>query len=287
MRRVLKHLGVFLLWNVVSGLFLILMQPPVAIAASLALYAALLYGYVLRPGRSESTRRRWAALRLRPLRGETLRWALATIPVVLFLSWSVNDLYTRIVPVPPTSLNPFAEMLATPGGRLMITLFAVGIAPVMEEFFFRGLIQYRLEQRYTKRFTARYGAQTGERAGTMAGIAGGAALFAAVHLLPWIFPVHFFLGMVFGFTVWATRSIWTGVILHATNNIAAMLTLAASGEETPPTGTLWEMGMTADLWMSIAAFVASGALALWMARRLTGLRRRTALPMDSAPAYLP
>lgn len=286
MRRVLKYLAVFLLWNLVSGLFLITTPPPAAILISLLLYAWILYGYLLRPGHGESARRRWAALRLRPLRGKTLKWSLAAVPVMLGLSWSVSDLYTRFVPVPAESLNPFAEMLATAEGRLMITLFAVGIAPVVEEFFFRGLIQYRLERRYRKRFEELRGADAGRLAGVTAGIAGGAALFAAVHLLPWIFPIHFFLGFAFGFAVWATRSIWTGVMLHAANNLAAMLSLVGSGEEAPATGTLWEFGFTADLWASVATFVVTGALALWMARRLARLRERRALPMDSEGAYL-
>jgi membrane protease YdiL (CAAX protease family) len=270
MRRVFKHLGVFLLWNLVAGFFLLFLEPLVAIPIALALYGALLWGYLLRPSRGESRLRRWATLRLRPLTGAHLHWSLAAVPVVLLLSWALGDVYTRVVPVPAESLNPFEDLLSTPAGRLMISVFAIGVAPVVEEFIFRGLIQRELERRH----------------GAAVGIAGGAALFALVHLLPWIFPLHFFLGAAFGFVVWATRSIWTGVILHTANNAAAMVGLALTGEEPAPTGTLWEIGLTADLWMSVATLVVTAAGAAWMAGKFLQLRKLGTLPGTSRPAYL-
>src|SRR5690606_8159140 len=147
----------------------------------------LVWGYFLRGPNRIARARRMAALRLRPLRGPTLRWTLVAIPIVLLLSWSLGDIYTQIVPVPPETLNPLEPILRRPGGRLTITIFAVAIAPIIEEFFFRGVIQRDLERRH----------------GTIRGILGAGALFALVHLLPWIFPLHFFLGVTFGFAVWA------------------------------------------------------------------------------------
>lgn len=264
MRRIFRYLGVFLLWNIVAGFFLFFAEPLVAIPISLALFAFVIFGYVLRPRPGESRIRRQAFVRLRPLKGPALHWTLAAIPVLLFLSWALSDVYTRLVPVPSASLNPFGEILESESGMLMITLFAVGVAPVVEEFFFRGLIQRELEVRF----------------GTVAGILGGAGFFAGVHMLPWVFPIHLFLGAAFGYVVWATRSIWSGIILHTANNVAAMLTLSFSGEEPIPTGTLWEFGVTADLWISLAALVATGAAAVWMADRMRGLRRHPALPVD-------
>lgn len=264
MRQIFRYLGVFLLWNLVAGFFLFFAEPVLAIPISLALYAAIIKGYVLRPRPGESSIRRRVMLRLRPLRGPALRWTLASIPVLLLLSWSLSDVYTRLVPVPSSNLNPFGELLETSAGMLMITLFAIGIAPVVEEFFFRGLIQGELELRY----------------GTVAGILGGAGFFAGVHLLPWVFPLHLFLGAAFGFAVWATRSIWTGVILHTANNVAAMLTFSFSGDEPIPTGTFWEFGVTADLGVSLAALAVTGSAAVWMAGRMLRLRGTRALPVD-------
>jgi hypothetical protein len=237
---------------------------------ALAMYGALLWGYLLRPSRGETRRQRWATLRLRPLTGSRLRWSLAAVPVVLLLSWALGDVYTRLVPVPPESLNPFDDLFSTLQGRLMISVFAIGIAPVVEEFIFRGLVQRELERRH----------------GAAVGIAGGAALFALVHLLPWVFPLHFFLGVAFGFVVWATRSIWTGVILHTANNVAAMIGLALTGEEPVPTGTLWEIGLTSELWMSVATLLVTATGAAWMAGKLLHLRKLGTLPSASRALYL-
>src|SRR5690606_19743332 len=106
MKQALKYIAVFILWNLVVGSVLLIASPIVALPLSLALYALLLWGYLLRAPRGEDPAHRWAALRLRPLRGPTLRWSLLAIPVVLVLSWSLGDVYTQLVPVPTDSLNP-------------------------------------------------------------------------------------------------------------------------------------------------------------------------------------
>ncbi len=270
MWRIFMHLLVFLVWNIVAGIFLLVVRPAIGIPVVLALYGLFLWGYLLRPSHGESRLHRYATLRLRPLSGTYLRWSLAAVPVVLLLSWALGDVYTRLVRVPADNLNPFGDLLSTSQGRLMISLFAIAIAPVVEEFIFRGLVQRTLERRH----------------GVVVGIAGGAALFALVHLLPWVFPLHFFLGAAFGFAVWATRSIWTGVLLHTANNVAAMIGLTLTAEEPAPTGTLWEIGATTDLWMSVATLVVTAIGAAWMAGKFLQLRKLGTLPTASRPVYL-
>jgi membrane protease YdiL (CAAX protease family) len=252
MIQVAKYLGVFLLWNLIVGFFLFYTPPAFGLPAALMLSGLLLWGYLLRDGRRGDPARRWATLRLRPLSGSTLRWTAAAIPVLLVFAWALGDVYTRLIPVPPESLNPFEEILATPAGRMAVAIFAVAVAPIVEEFLFRGLIQRHMERRY----------------GVIVGIGGASALFALVHVLPWVYPLHFFLGVSFGFAVWATRSIWTGVVLHAANNSAAMVGLALSGDEPGATATLWEVGVTADLWVSLFLLAVAGVAAVWVARNL-------------------
>lgn len=270
MARSIGYLGVFFLWNLVAGFFLLFVDPVAALPVSLVLYAGLLYGYLLRPHRGETREQRWEQLQLYRLSGPELRWTFAAIPVVLVLSWAIGDVYTRLVPVPAESLNPFEDLLASSDGRLLVSVFAIGIAPIVEEFIFRGLIQNELAGRY----------------GALRGIGAAAALFALVHLLPWVFPLHFFLGVAFGFAVWATRSIWAGVLLHTANNTAAMFGFAASGEEPTPTGTLWEFGLTTDFWVSVFVLILSSTAAAWMVRRALRVRRDNALPSDSRAIYL-
>lgn len=247
----LRYLGIFLVWNLGAGAALLFLPAPGGLVLALLLSAWLLWGYMLRP-REGREARRWAALRLRPLAGETLRWTLIAVPVLLVLTWALGEVYVRLVPVPPESLNPFESLTASAWGRLSVAIFAIAVAPILEEFFFRGLIQRSLETRW----------------GTAWGVAGAAGLFAFVHLLPWLLPLHFFLGAAFGFAVVATRSIWTGVALHAANNAVAMLGLPTGGDTPEPTATVWETGLTLDWWTSLAALALALALGAWVARGL-------------------
>lgn len=252
----LKYLAVFVAWNLVMSAAAFLLPPIAAIPAVLLAYLLLVQGAMGGSGRR--TGRRRALLRLRPLRGEALRLTLLSIPVVLVLAWGLESIYVRLVPVPPETLDPLGPLMGTPMGALTVTLLAVGMAPIVEEVFFRGFIQRSLELRL----------------GTAWGIGIASALFAAVHLLPWVFPLHLFLGVVFGFAVYATGSIWAGVLLHAANNAAAMLGMALIGDEPPQTPTVWEIGPTFHLWTGVAIVLIAGALAGWIARRLWWAGRR-------------
>ena len=253
MRSILRYLLLFLAWNILISLVLaISVRLGYALAGlplMVALYGWFLWLLVLHP-RTPAVR--WALLRLRPLDRDALRWTLLGVPVLLVLSWSLGEVYVRLVPVPPGSFDPFGDLMATPGGRLAITVLAVGIAPVLEEFFFRGFIQRGLERRF----------------GAVGGIVTAAVVFAAVHVLPWVLPLHFFLGLAFGYVVWATRSIWSGVILHAANNAVAVAGLGFEGEDPTPTPTLWQVGPDVDWWISVAILVVSGLAAALVARRL-------------------
>ncbi|CAN5666690.1 hypothetical protein BH23GEM3_BH23GEM3_23740 [soil metagenome] len=260
-RLILRHLVVFLFYTLGVSVALLMLPPLQGLALGLLLLWLLLRFYLLpsTPEGPEDMRpaRRLQALRLRPLRGEVLRWTLVALPVMLVLSWSVGELYVSLVPVPAETFNPFGPLIGDPWGQLAITVLAVVAAPVAEEFFFRGVIQHPLEQRW----------------GAAAGILGAAALFALVHLLPWVFPLHFFLGAVFGWVVYTTRSIWSGVIFHAGNNALAVLGLGA-GEDPLTRPTLWEVGLDADWWLAMGVLVVSLAAAIRVAGHLRSAARR-------------
>lgn len=278
MRSILKHFGVFLIWYVASSAVVAvalmrdppLIPPVVAPVLILLLFFALLRGYLLPPGSHAAALRRRATLRVRPLRADTLRWTLIATPVLLALSWALQQVYFSLVPVPAESLNPFQHVTASPVGRLTIAVLAVGIAPVLEEFFFRGLIQRSLERRW----------------GPAAGIAGAAGLFAAMHVLPWIFPLHFFLGLAFGFAVYASRSIWTGVVLHAANNAVALIGILLDDAPPSPAPTLWERGVDVEWWSAVLLLALALAAAAWTGRRLWEAGRRLPLAATVGLALL-
>lgn len=262
-----KPLLAFLVWNLVVGVFLLMGNAAVGLPIALGLAALFLWGYLLRPPRGTTPHEHRATLRLRPLGAEGRKAVLLSAPVLLVLSWAAGDVYMRLVRVPPESLDPFGPILGTLEGRLVISVFAIGVAPIIEEFVFRGLIQRAAERAY----------------GPAAGIAIAAFLFAAIHLLPWVLPLHFFLGVIFGFAVYATRSIWAGVALHAVNNAAAMVTTLLDREQEELL-TVWDVGFTPGLAVSAGVLLLSIPLAAWAARKLLQAGGRDRLPAGPASA---
>lgn len=254
--RTLKYLGLFLLWNLVISGAAFLVPPRAAIPIVIVSYLVMVRIFMTGTGRA--TARRRALLRLRPLSGEALRWTLASVPALLMMAWGLESVYVRLVPVPAETLDPLGPLMGTPLGALTVAILAIGIAPVVEEIFFRGFIQRSFELRF----------------GPLWGIGIASALFAAVHLLPWVFPLHLFLGAAFGFAVYAARSIWAGILLHAANNTAALLGMAMLEDGPPHTPTVWEIGPTPDLWTGLLIVAVSGTAAIWIGRRLWWAGRR-------------
>ncbi len=248
---ILQRLGVFFLfWQLPAGIAIFLFPFPYGVIVALLLAWLVLHLYLLRTGQPGEVRR-WATLRLRPLPPRALLWTLAAIPVLLATTWGLWEVYSGLVPIPPETLNPFAPLTGTRLGRLSLALLAVAVAPLLEEFFFRGLIQRPLERRW----------------GPLRAILFTGALFAAVHLLPWILPLHLFLGLVFGWVAYATRSIWPAVILHAANNAAALL--GVDGSEAPTTyPTIWEAGLRTEWWLGLLLLVAGLAVGAYVGRRM-------------------
>jgi membrane protease YdiL (CAAX protease family) len=261
--QLLRYFGAFLLWNIAASLALMLLPPVAALLVTLLLAGVLLWGYLLRGEEPDGNR---SVLRLNPLEGPALRWTLAAIPVLFVFNWALGEVYVRLVPVPPENFDPFADLMSDAPGRLAITILAVGLAPLLEELVFRGVIQGALERRW----------------GAALGIFATALLFALVHLRPWVLPLHLFLGLSFGYAVYATRSVLAGVILHAANNAVAMLGTVA-GEQAPGAlPTLWTTGPTPEWWTTLLVAVTSGAVLaavavqLWKARPESGLRHAVA-----------
>lgn len=255
---VVKPLGAYLLWNIAAWNLVVGAMAAgwtiLGLAGAVLLFGWFLREYVLRSGRPAEVRR-WALLRLRPLSLDAALATTAAIPVLLALSWSVGEVWTRLVPVPPETFRPFQSLTATPEGRLTVVVFALVVAPILEEFIFRGMVQHPLERRWGP-----------ARAIGLTGL-----VFALFHALPWVLPIHLVLGLAFGYAVYATRSIWAGVVLHAANNSFAALGVGAEPPQLPE--TVWKTGPTPDFWTALAVLAASSILAravaawLWRAGR--------------------
>ncbi len=99
----------------------------------------------------------------------------------------------------------------------LLTVGVAGLAPLGEEVLFRGLLQPHLCARL----------------GTGRGLVVTAALFSLLHLDPIGLVPRFELGLLFGWLVLRTGSLWASILAHAVNNGAALLLWWAAGHGAP------------------------------------------------------
>lgn len=111
--------------------------------------------------------------------------------------------YQQIFHVSGTNDAELEHYLSQPYGWIAGMLLTFVFSPVIEELTCRGLIQRALERRYAPAVA----------------ITVAAVLFAAMHGDGWMFVPHFLGGMVYGYAVFATRSVWAGIIMHAGHNV--------------------------------------------------------------------
>jgi sodium transport system permease protein len=123
------------------------------------------------------------------------------------IGWTIAWLQTFVLEIPVDFLEALQRLVqAGDARRLFWLLLVLALTPaVCEELVFRGVL--------LGSFTRRFG---------MAGsIAGSALVFAAFHLstetLIRFLPTAW-LGLLLGFVVWHTRSIWPAMLMHFVNN---------------------------------------------------------------------
>jgi membrane protease YdiL (CAAX protease family) len=231
------------------------MAPAVALALMLATITAFVARNVVRPLRSRP--RLAARLRLRPFRKylPLLTLAVAAKLVLAFSSFLLHEeMATRRIlpPLPDQPEIASSAFRAHPLGAAAVVLAIALLAPLIEEFAFRGKMQHELE------------ASVGVRVAIIV----PAVLFSALHGL--VDAIHHFpYGLFAGWFVWRTGSIWGAVYMHALNNsvAAAALLLSSDAPDRPD--------IAASLWpyAIIAGVVALGAL-LAIARRIHRIANR-------------
>ena len=102
------------------------------------------------------------------------------------------------------------------GMKLAVNLLTMGVlAPVLEEFLFRGIILTGLSRRMDPWWA----------------ILWSSVLFAIAHLNPWQALPAFAMGCFFGWIYYRTRSFWTVIGLHSLNNVMAIAAAALFGVE--------------------------------------------------------
>lgn len=245
---VVRTLLAYVAWNLAASAALLLAPPPWSAAAVLLLLWLFVDGML--PARKPRERaRRAARLRLRPLPRAAWGPLAAAALLSLAFSWALSAVWAGLVPLDEASVNPFGPLMATPGSRLAVTLYVVAVAPVVEELVFRGVVQRRWERRL----------------GPGWGLFLTAFLFAGIHGLPKALPLLLALGLVFGWAVRVTRSLWPAVVIHVVHNASGMMAMRLTPVDAAEP-TIWQTGPTLEWGLAIAATLVIAAAAVPLAR---------------------
>jgi membrane protease YdiL (CAAX protease family) len=131
--------------------------------------------------------------------------AIGWIALAFFAYLMLAGVYTELVNPPQDDLP---DELGADESTLLAVLtgvFVIGVAPPVEEFFFRGFLFQALRNSW----------------GPALGALGSAVIFAAIHLQPDKFVQLTILGLALAFLFHRTNSLWPCIMLHGFNNILA------------------------------------------------------------------
>ena len=193
-------------WETAEQLYSVLYESATALTAVSGLFtiAAVLLFYLIRREKLEES------LWLRRVEGPGLLAGAALAPA-LYLGITV-----AMMALPEAWMDSYAEASASVGdGGVGGAIAVVLVAPVVEEFIFRGLIMTRLARAMPGRLAA----------------ALSAAVFGACHGHPVWFAYAFVLGVVFGLMDLRLGSIWPSILAHMVfNAIGQVFSLLPEGD---------------------------------------------------------
>lgn len=154
------------------------------------------------------------------------------------------------LPEPPVSQNALDVF--------MNFVAAAVVAPLIEEFIFRGVIMQPL-RRYGDRFA----------------VVASAAVFGLAHVRPTNIVFAFLSGIIIGCAVVYSRSIWVGIIIHMLNNAFSTLFTELGSVLPEITDTVYLFSYIAVAAAGIVAFVIYGIkYGMRMKRDTSGLSFR-------------
>lgn len=145
---------------------------------------------------------------------------VANVVIVPFIGVSaavlvalVGQLINLVYPIPTDYLEKMAELLKMPDLKMWQVLAVIAILPgICEEVLFRGFI-YRFYQNGSKWLP----------------ILASALLFAIFHLDPYRFLPVLLLGILLGWMLYKSGSIYITMFSHAVNNAVAVILMQFSG----------------------------------------------------------
>jgi uncharacterized protein len=201
----------------------------------------------------------------RPVRGWMLLVTAVLACAASIVAGALESLANHLVPMPDLVAVEMARLLYAEDtmGWVRVVLTVAVVIPLGEELFFRGLL--------LRGFVLRYG----ERPALVL----TALLFAFVHLNPWGLLSIFLVGMLLGWLVLRTGSLWCAWLAHGVYNFTAVLGFNAALDGPPTAGNL--NAVTSGPLDSPAAFAAAAvAVVLGVALLAAHGQRRAPWPRE-------
>lgn len=136
---------------------------------------------------------------------------VAAVPVGAVLQLAVGAAYAPFVDRDRLEqpARELADRAGSAGGWALLALMTVVIAPLVEELFYRGLVQTAVRRRLS----------------TVPAVGLTAAVFAALHFQPLQFPGLFVFGAVAGLLVVRSGRLGPAIAAHLGFNAAALVVL--------------------------------------------------------------
>ena len=165
----------------------------------------------------------------------SIQTILLCLPLILSATLFFN-LTSEWADLPNVMEDFFIALCKTPLGFISVTV----MAPIVEEFLFRGTIEERLLRNGYSPTKA---------------ILVSSLIFGIIHLNPAQVPFAFCVGAVFGWLYYKTRSVVPGIVGHFFNNTCAAVMMAVLPIEEAKTSTFEWMGTIPTYTMMVIAFI--------------------------------
>jgi membrane protease YdiL (CAAX protease family) len=175
----------------------------------------------------------------------------------------------RVMAVPKSDSAFLEAYLRKPFAPIALLVLVALVAPLLEEFLFRGWIQRSLERRMLP-----------WRAILITAVAFGVAHGDAFGL-----PLRVIFGVASGYAAYTTRSIWPSVVLHGAYNGSLVILSGAMPKVDERTLTGWAQNDQIFLIALGALAVSGSVLAAGAARDARCLGRRTGRARGAPPRH--
>lgn len=254
-KQALGLLALALLMQMAIGSFMIVAGATELTASHLALANILSFGAIIFLGWKRTGE---PFLQVFPMQAVS---SLLLVPFVLTLAGAsillseLDNLLRLVLPPPDWFTENIERVLGDPDQRGAAIFALIIVAPLTEEFLFRGLILSGFLQRY----------------GVSKAILWTALLFGAFHLNPWQFGGAFVLGLLFGWLMVRTSSLFLPIFGHAFVNSLPLLLRNLGIEIRGYTSSPGAIVQFQPLWfdtLGIALVIAGLALFRVLLRRL-------------------